>query len=467
MTRNSASSPSPTRAGFQPFRKGGPFRRRRALIIGTISAILVASLGWYGMKKFKRGGTSDAKTYTVERRNISHELQLTGKIVPASSMVIAAPQAGRIVEILVQEGAQVKTGDLLFTLRLEARGQQDLLAQRADVSRLELEVASLAAAVNDRRAVRELLATAQLIKDESDLNQARVSLRAARDRLEVLESDMGAAGSTHTRAAGKAVSDKNAKSPPRDPSLMYVRSPKDGIVTLIDKDPGDFVWGGGGSDVASDRTVMVVADMSQLIVRTRVLEADLRFVQRGLPVRVKLDAWPDAAYDGTVSHIGGQGRTDRTAGYTYFDVDVTVDSQDSRVLPEMNATVVVVFASRENVLALPLAAVALLPDRAFVLKADDSQSEKKPAPAAPEKAAGAAPETDATAVAKNTTDRAPGETDIKVGVVSESDVEILEGLAEGDKVREIDFAKIRMDQGGGGAIGSGRRRNASGATRKL
>ena len=84
--------------------------------------------------------------------------------------------------------------------------------------------------------------------------------------------------------------------------------------------PGDLVLAGtGAGDSTDDRMVMVVADMSTLTVRTRVLEADLRYVKVDLPVKVKLDAYPDVNYDGVVQHIGGQGRTDNKAGYTYFD----------------------------------------------------------------------------------------------------------------------------------------------------
>jgi HlyD family secretion protein/macrolide-specific efflux system membrane fusion protein len=376
--------------------------RRPSKLQWVIAAVVLVALGGGAVWLAKRRGRDgdDRSAYKVERKSIAHTLQLAGKIIPVTSMVITPRQSGRIVEIAVQEGQKVAEGDLLFTMRLEAQGQTELLQARADVKRLELDVSAQAARLAEKRPVRELIGSAAVVKDESDLESTRLQLKAAEDRLAVLESDLGL-----TRAPA------NAK------GIVNVTSPREGIVTLVDKHPGDYVWGGGGGDsTESDRMVMTVADMSSLQVRTRVLEADLRYVQLGLPVRVKLDAYPDAAYQGAVKHIGGQGRVDTKANYTYFDVDVSVDQKDPRVLPEMNATIELIFAERHDVLTLPVAAVAIFPDKAIVQARD----------------------ADGKIVEKT----------VQVGVVNETDAEITSGLGEGDEVLEIDFASLDLDDEG-------------------
>jgi multidrug efflux pump subunit AcrA (membrane-fusion protein) len=125
-----------------------------------------------------------------------------------------------------------------------------------------------------------------------------------------------------------------------------------------------------------------------------------------------LDAYPEVKFEGHVSQIGGQGRTDQKADYTYFDVYVTLDQKDARVLPEMNATVELIFASRENTLTLPVSAVAVLPDRAFVRIKDPSSP------------------------------LGYVEQPVTVGVITETEVEILSGLKEGDPVLELDFSTL-------------------------
>jgi HlyD family secretion protein len=422
-------------------------KRRRVLVSAlALTAAVAVSAGVYWKRRSR--APSEEELVSVTRRTIAHTLEITGKIVPVESMVIMPRQSGRIVEIAVKEGAQVKEGDLLFSMRLEAAGQAELLQLRAEVTKLTLDVRAAEQRLADKRPVRELIGSASVLKEENDLERLRLEREAAIERLGVMEADLGLAGgsgATPPPAAGATTAKAGPSARPgkgKASDLVFVTSPRSGIVTLIDKRPGDFVLGGvggGGSEAAADeRLVMVVADMSSLMVRTRVLEADLRYVKPELPVRVKLDAYPDVAYDGRVIRLGGQGRVDSKAGYTYFDVDVAVDQRDARVLPEMNATVELIFAKREGVLALPVGSVVIFPERAFVHVPDD------------------------------TTEEGFVEKDVKVGVVSETDVEILEGLAENDKVLPIDFAALEIEggedqeDGAAPAKGKGKPRTKSG-----
>lgn len=386
-------------------------RRLKLIVAGSVLLTSAVAVGLRLRAKAKQ--RDEITTYTVTRKTVQHTLQLAGRVIPVTSLVITPRQSGRVAAIAVQEGAQVKEGDLLFSMTLEAQGQTELLAQRSEVQRLELEVQAQNARLNEKRPVRELLGQAQIARDESTLEAQRLALRAAKDRLAVLEKDLGL-----SRTAKN--SDKNANN-----GVVYVNAPSPGIVTLIDKRPGDFVLGGGaGTATASERMVMTIADMSSLLVRTRVLEADLRHVTKDLPVKVKIDAYPESSFTGVVRRIGGQGRVDTKGGYTYFDVDVGIDQMDARALPEMNTTIELILAKRENVLALPLSAVAIFPDKALVRVPDESK------------------------------DEGFVEKTIKVGVVSETEAEIVEGLAENDKVLEIDFAALELD-GDGAPDGSG------------
>lgn len=395
--------------------------KRRGKARWIVGAVLVCTaLGGTAYYLKRRSGRAERQTtLEVTRKSIAHTLQLAGKIVPVTSMTIIPRQSGRIVDIAVQAGAQVNEGDLLFTMRLEAGGQTELLQKRADVQGLEQQVQAATRSLAEKRPVRELIGSASVIKEEAELEKLKIDLKAAQDRLAVLEADLGLGAST-------------PKSEKKQPSgIVNVTSPRKGIVTLIDKRPGDLVLAGTASgDAADDRMVMVVADMSTLTVRTRVLEADLRYVKLDLPVKVKLDAYPDVNYDGVVQHIGGQGRTDNKAGYTYFDVDIAVTQRDERVLPEMNATVELIFAKKDNVLTLPVAGVVIFPDKAVVRKPDEAAEEGFV------------------------------EKEVTVGVVNEDDVEILTGLNEGEKVLEIDFASL--DPSGDGEGKGGRNKRGKG-----
>ncbi len=374
-------------------------RRTLVILLGFSTLLLV---GWT-VKGLRPDPASNRKTMRVERKDIVQSLQLSGKVFPEQTMVITAQESGRIVALKVKEGDKVKSGDLLFSMRLEAGGQTELMDLRSRVKSLEYEVAAASRLMKDKNLVRDLIGVAQVAKEESELEKLRIDLAAARERLAVVENNLGLG------RASKSVKPKG------DDGIVFVQSPIDGIVTLVDKRPGDFVLGGAGGGTSeiggtNERMVMVVADMNKLQVRTRVMEADLRYVKQGLPVKVRLDAYPDTSYEGKVEQIGGQGRAETKAGYTYFDVYVGIEQRDGRLLPEMNATVDLIFDQQNQTLTLPVSGVLILPGQSFVRVVDPKQK------------------------------RGFRYQQVETGVVNATDVEIVAGLKEGDQVSEIDFS---------------------------
>ncbi len=388
--------------------KARGFTRRRMVLAGVgLLALVIAAVSW---SRLRPDPQSTSKLFKVQKKNIAQTLQLSGKIFPEKTMVITAQQSGRIVSLNVKEGAKVEANDPLFTMQLEAAGQTELTDLRARVRALDHEVGSASKLVKNKSLVKELIGVDQVAREESDLQKLRLELASARERLQIMEANLGL-----TQAQAQA------RQSAASTGVVYVRSPIQGIVTLVDKRPGDFVLGGAGmgsagSDIggSNDRMVMVVADMSNLQVRIKVMEADLRYVKQGLPVKVRLDAYPDVAYDGHVEQIGGQGRADSKAGYTYFDVYVGINQKDARLLPEMNATVDLIFAEQENALTLPASCVLILPGQSYVRVQDSKQPKGfryQP---------------------------------VQTGAINPTDVQILAGLKEGDEVMEIDFSSPQI-----------------------
>jgi HlyD family secretion protein len=388
--------------------------RRHPKRVATIGIILVIGI-FFGYRHLTPKTDLTIKTAVVTKKNIIQSLQLSGKVVPEKTMVITAQQSGRIVALNVKEGAKVEAGDLLFTMQLEASGQTELMQMRSEVRTLEQSLNSASRLVKNKNLVKDLIGLDQVAKEESDVEKLKIELLSARERLMVVEANLGLNAKSGSKVSKGA--EKNS-------GIVFVRAPTAGIVTLVDKRPGDFVMGGAGlgsgnanpSEIggSNERMVMVVADMDKLQVRTKVMETDLRFVKRGQPVKIRLDAYPDVSYQGRVEQIGGQGRAEQKAGYTYFDTYVAIDQRDARLLPEMNATVDLIFAQQDNALTLPLSAVLMLPTKSYVRIADAQDSKGyKFLP-------------------------------IQTGAVSTTDVQILSGLKEGDVVQEIDFSSPQI-----------------------
>lgn len=392
------------------FLKNFKNRHKFGFYVAIVSCVLLLT-GGIAWKSRSSHNKSNSKTYKVVKKDMSQSLELSGKVFPETTMVITAQQSGRIVALKVKEGQKVEEKDLLFTMQLEASGQTELMDMRARVKSLEQDLVSNAKIVKNKNLVKDLIGVDQVARDESDLEKMKIELALARDRLQVVESNLGLDNKIKTKAKASKADGSG---------IVYVRSPVAGIVTLIDKRPGDYVSGGsgfgGGSEIgaSNDRMVMVVADMNHLQVRTKVMEADLHSIKQGLAVTVKLDAYADASYAGTVQQIGGQGRTDAKADYTYFDVYINIDQKDARLLPGMNATVNLIFDNQVNALTLSLSSVLILPTHSYVRLEDQSNS-------------------DGYRFER-----------VVTGSVNANDVQILSGLKEGDEVMEIDFSSPKI-----------------------
>ena len=116
---------------------------------------------------------------------------------------------------------------------------------------------------------------------------------------------------------------------------------------------------GGGSPLIS------VADMSRLFVRASVAESDIGNVSVGQRSLITADAYPQERFMGRVVRVATKG--ENVSNVIVFDVYIEVVSPNLHLLkPEMTANVVIISASKEDALLIPLNAVFRRRDGAFV-----------------------------------------------------------------------------------------------------
>jgi HlyD family secretion protein len=114
---------------------------------------------------------------------------------------------------------------------------------------------------------------------------------------------------------------------------------------------GDTVW--------QNQPLLYLPDLSSMIVKTLVREVDLYKVEKGLPVRVRVDAYPDTALTGRVESIGilAEKRRELQSGEQYFQVVIALDGSDERLRPGMTARTEIISDEVRDALTVPLAAL--------------------------------------------------------------------------------------------------------------
>jgi HlyD family secretion protein len=233
------------------------------------------------------------------------------------------------------------------------------------------------------------------------------------------------------------------------------------VVSALDVEQGEIVVIGTMNNPGTQ--IMVVSDLSRMLVRADVDEADIVDIQMGQKSKITVDAIPDTAYTGTVIEIGNTAKrtlTGGSEGQTNFEVQVVFDHTVPEVRPGMTADVEVDTGTHPKTTAVPIQAVVVRTDRDLE-RAAGGKKERKPR----RSEANAAVEDTVGRVDKEITgifvvkDDVATFVPVKAGIASETMIEVIGPVKEGDLVvsgpykalRELKpGVKVKRETGGGG-----------------
>jgi HlyD family secretion protein len=438
---------------------------------------------------------TEVETAVVERGTLLVTVDGSGSLAPQQEIVVPFEASGRIVEVLVRTGSAAGSGDVLVRLddtdarralaNVELTVKQSevglasaqltldkLLEWESDGSSVELAEANLAAAemAYQKARTNSFLAGDQITSSEVNLTGAQRNfedaqeaydsaydpgrdwelgdrrrsaqleaeregaadgLTAARDNLSVAQaaynlavagvSDSGVA-SAWSQVVSAQISLENETEPPDEDDIESARlqveqaqvsleqaklslvsalsdladtelsAPASGTVAEMDLQLGQMVNSG--------QTGVVLADLETLQVEIGLDESDIVQVSVGQPAVVAMDAFDDVGLSGVVDHIEPTAQSQ--SGVVLYVVTVVLDPTAIPVRAGMTADVEVVTTSAQDALIIALKAVQSVNGNSFV----DRRS----------------------------SDGSFAQTQIELGVMAGTQIEVLSGLEEGDVV---------------------------------
>ena len=288
------------------------------------AALLVALLG--GCKEEEPPPPYQA--IPVERRDIVVSAQASGTIHPDTVVEVKSKASGEILDLRVETGQLVKRGELM--VRVDPRNPRNLLAQAQ--AYLEVAEARLTNATSQRRRADELFKSQSITEQEHEsalLDYANARAEVVRARVAVDD-------------ARNQMDDTN------------VRAPITG--TIIEKlvERGQVI-SSPTRDVGGGTVLLRMADLGLVQVRTLVDETDIGKIKEGQMATVTVDAFPNRPFEGAVLKIEPQAITEQNV--TMFAVLVRIDNRAGLLRPGMNSEVEIHVGRREDVLAVPNAAL--------------------------------------------------------------------------------------------------------------
>src|SRR3954451_1105266 len=335
--------------------------RRKILIV--LAVVLVAGAAVGASFYFKKDKGLVVTTEAIKSRDLEAVVSASGKIQPKRLVNISAETSGRVVDLAVNEGDRIKKGQ--FLLQIEPKSLR---------SRVEGNAASLESAEGALSQLRQSIETARVQLEQAQQTLPRQRNLGAqqlttREALEKAENDVRAAQSALQEREKQAAAQSSRISQERatldsaryDLTKVRMESPIDGIVTRRNIQQGETAVIGTMNNAGT--VLLQLADMSVIQAEVEVDETNIPNVQLGQIAKITMDALPDRSFKGHVSEIGNSpiqttGGTSSTQA-TNFKVVVVLDEDVPDVRPGFTCPPDVTTATRKNVVAVPIPAVAV------------------------------------------------------------------------------------------------------------
>ena len=272
-------------------------------------------------------------TAVVSEGNLSITVEATGNIEPIRKVEVTSKASGEVLGMLVDVGDEVGPGALLA--RIDPRDVQNGF----DQAKADLEVAQARLDISSAQKVRseELLSSGVISLQEHEANNldyanAQANLVKAETNYELNELRL---------------------------SDVTIRAPSPGTILEKNVEEGQVIQS-ASQNVSGGTTLVVMADLGVMQVRTLVDETDMGDVRSGMATSVTVEAYPGRPFAGLVEKVEPQAVVEQSV--TMFPVIVQLDNKSGLLRPGMNAEVEILINEAPGVLLIPNNAVVTLQD---------------------------------------------------------------------------------------------------------
>jgi len=290
------------------------------------AALLLAGLAGGGCKKTQAAQAYEA--VPVERRNLVVSASASGAIEPVLTVDVKSKASGEIIGMNVQTGDDVKQDQLLASI--DPRIPRNNLAQaqaNLEVGQAQLSNAKAQLARSDTLFKAQAITQTEYDGAKLDYANANAAVIRARSDLE------------------------NARDRMNDTKL---RAPLAGTIITKNVELGTVI-SSPTTDVGGGTVLFKMANLDTVQIRALVDETDIGKVSPGLLSTITVDAYPNRPFEGSVLKIEPQATVQQNV--TMFNVLVRIPNPNHLLKPGMNTEVEIHVGRRDNVIAVPNAAL--------------------------------------------------------------------------------------------------------------
>jgi membrane fusion protein, macrolide-specific efflux system len=370
-----------------------------------ITLLVVILLGFFGWKSFN--GQKLTVAYQSEKAakgTLVISLAESGQVAVSNKVSIVTQASGIVSKIYVNSGDEVKSGDKIAEVTLDTAGQQrqaqaysSLLSAQNNLKNAQAQLYTLQ---------NQLFVANQKFVNDRGINNPSTDQKNDPVYIEENATWLAAEAAYKNQAGTIAQSQANLN----NANLAYqltsgtVVAPTDGVVSDVTIAEGMQIGSSNttssSSTSASNQQIAAIKTGNAAAITVNVEEASAAQVKVGQKATVTFDAISDKTFTGVVRGINTTGVTSSSVT-TYPTIIQLDDIGDANILPNMNASVIIISKVKTDVLLIPSSAIQATGSQSTVMVLKNGK---------------------ATSVT------------VETGDSSDSQTEITSGLSEGDEV---------------------------------
>jgi|Deesub1362A_J573_1020465.scaffolds.fasta_scaffold00768_14 RND family efflux transporter MFP subunit len=278
-------------------------------------------------------------TAEATTRRVEYTLTQVGTLKASQEVTIRSEIEGRIINIRFTEGREVKRGQILVRLNA-SKIQAEVRNLEARIEQLQIRLANKKRTLERNRPLveRDLVSRQQFDNIQTEIKEIKAEIAQAR-------ANLG-----------------------RQKERLYdtvIRAPFDGVAGARNISPGDYLRVGD--------PVLTVVDLDPLAITFQVPEKFKPKIFMGQECLLRVDAFPNRMFKGTISFISPQVDVNTRT----FLVKARVDNGQHLLNPGMFARVEVITEVHENALTVPWESVIQTEEETYIYIIEDGDVARK------------------------------------------------------------------------------------------
>lgn len=377
--------------------------RRKILL----AIIIITALGFGLWRRSQTSSAPEFITDTATRGTIVSTVSASGSVLTSNISNIISDAQGVVKSVYVKDGDIVYNGQTIAEIELDQAGQQ--AATAAYASYLSAKNAADTSQTSYYTLQSDLFTKWKEFKELADSDTYTKpdgtpdSEQRSLPEFMIPQNDWLAAEAKYKQQQSVISQTRTAQS---NAWLSYrkvsgtITAPMSGTINNITIVPGmTLTKSGSVTDTVSSERVAVITSPGRPLVEVTVTEVDVPNIKVGQKTTITVDSIIGKSYTGIVESVDKLGSV--SSNVTSYPIIIRLDTEASELLPNMTATANIILDTKTDVITVPSAAVQTIGDASYVRVLINGEEMQTP---------------------------------VEIGIVSDSQTEIVSGISEGDTV---------------------------------